>query len=74
MKQKIYLGPTVPGLIKQNVIFKDKLPKNIEERAKEDKSFARLLIPMDEAVNAKKELKVTGSALAVSYDEVCKSL
>lgn len=74
MKQKMYLGPTVPGLIKENVIYKDVLPKAVEERAQEDKSFARLLVPMGKVMEAKKQLETEGSVLAVSYENVAKSL
>lgn len=74
MKQTIYLGPTVPGVARENVIFKDKLPKQVEERAKGDKAFAHLLVPMEKAIDARSELKVKGSVMAVSYEKVCKSL
>ena len=46
MTQKMYLGPTVPGLVKENVIYKDELPEAVKKRAETDKSFARLLVPM----------------------------
>ena len=44
MKQVMYFGPTIPGLIKQNTVFKDEIPERIAKRAEEDKSFSRLLV------------------------------
>lgn len=74
MTQRMYLGPTVPGLIKENVIYKDKLPEAVEKRAKADKSFARLLIPMDKVVEARKQLAAEGSVLSVAYKDVAKNI
>lgn len=74
MTQKMYLGPTVPGLVKANTIFKDELPERVKKHAEEDKNFARLLVPMDNAMEARKELEVQGSVLAVAYTEIIRSL
>lgn len=74
MTQKMYLGPTVPGLAKENVIFKDELPKAVEERAETDKNFARLLILMEKVMEARQQLQKEGSVLSVAYKNVAKSL
>ena len=31
MMQKIYIGPTIPGVVTNGTIFKDKLPEHIEK-------------------------------------------
>lgn len=74
MKQTMYLGPTIPGLIKNNVIYKDVLPMAVSKRAEEDKNFARLLVPMEKVSEARKQMGTQGSVLAVSYANVAKSL
>jgi len=74
MTQKMYLGPTVPGVVKKNEIFKDELPKTIEKKAKEDKDFARLLVGMDKVMEARQKMQAEGSVLSVAYANVEKSL
>lgn len=70
MKQKIYIGPSIPGLVRENAVFKDGLPKAVSERKEKDKNFARLLIPVDKVMEAKKQLKTEGSVLFVSYSKM----
>ena len=74
MKQKMYLGPTVPGVVKENEIFIGELPKEAEDRAKMDRHFARLFVPMDEVMEARQKMQAEGSVLSVAYDNVEKSL
>lgn len=74
MKQKMYLGPTVPGVVKENEIFIGELPKEAEDRAKRDRHFARLFVPMDEVMEARQKMQAEGSVLSVAYDNVEKSL
>lgn len=72
MKQKMYIGPTIPGVVVKNRIFKDKLPEKVQELAEKDISFSRLLVPMDDLIMARAELKDKSSVLAVSYEKVKK--
>lgn len=69
MNQRIYIGPTIPGLVEKNRIFRDydKIPENIQQLADRDKCFARMFIPPDKLITARKELASKGSVLAVSY-------
>lgn len=53
MTQKIYIGPTIPGVVTNGTIFKDKLPKHVEEKATENKNIARLIIPVSDVLEAK---------------------
>ena len=61
MTQKIYIGPTIPGVVTNGTIFKDKLPEHVERKAAENKNIARLIIPVSDVVEAKKRLNVEGS-------------
>lgn len=74
MKQKMYIGPTVPGLIRENVIFRDELPKAVSDRMGKDKCFERLIIPMDDVMDAEKQMEQEGSVLSVAYETVKKTL
>jgi len=74
MTQKMYLGPTVPGLVKENVIFKDELPEAVKKRAGADKNFSRLLVPMEKVMEARQQLQREGSVLSVAYEKVNRGL
>ncbi len=74
MNQRMYLGPTVPGIVKENEIFNGELPKEAEDRAMKDKHFARLFVPMDEVMGARQKMQVEGSVLSIAYANVEKSL
>ncbi len=74
MTQKMYLGPTVPGLVKENEIFRDELPDGIARRVETDKNFARLFVPMDRIMDARRQLQTEGSVLSAAYSGVAKGL
>ena len=74
MKQRMYLGPTVPGIVKENEIFKGELPERAEERARADKHFARLFVPMDKVMEARQGMQAEGSVLSIAYANVEKSV
>lgn len=74
MKQVMYLGPTMPGVVQENAVFKDGLPKAVSEMADSDKNFSRLLVPVGKVMEAKKQLKMEGSVLLVAYKNVGKNL
>ncbi len=74
MKQVMYIGPAIPGLVKKDTVFKDGLPGKIERAAENNKSFARLFVPVGKVFDAKKQLGTEGSVLAVSYVNVEKNI
>ena len=67
MMQKIYIGPTIPGVVTNGTIFKDKLPEHIEKKAEENKNIARLIIPIGDVLEAKKRLNIEGSVEYAAY-------
>lgn len=70
MKNRIYIGPDVPGTVQTNRIFRDKLPDKVAALAEENLSFARLIVPVDELAAARQNLLKQGSVLAVSFERV----
>lgn len=70
MKQVMYIGPAIPGLVKKDTVFKDGLPEKIKKVAENNKNFARFFIPVGKIPVAKKQLGTEGSVLAVSYASV----
>lgn len=68
--QCMYIGPTVPGIVEKNRIFRGTLPERVRKEADGNPSFARLIIPVDDLVTARRQLSVKGSVLAVSFEEI----
>lgn len=71
---RMYIGPTLPGVVEKNRIFKDQLPEKVENLVKESKNFARLLIPIEDVIKARQDLQDKNSVIAVSYQKIKESL
>lgn len=74
MIQTMYIGPTIPGLLRENVIYQGKLPEKVAKMAEKASDFKRLLVPVSKVADARKQLKINGSAIYVSYQTVKNSL
>ena len=70
MTQKIYIGPTIPGVVTNGTIFKDKLPEHVKRKVEENKNIARLIIPVSDVIEAKKRLAIEGSVENVAYKNI----
>ncbi len=74
MKQNttMYLGPDLKGIVKHNQIF-TYYPEDIINDACERNPLAKhLFVSMDEIVSKKKELRMQGSFLNLTYKKLCK--
>lgn len=72
MKQTVYIGPTIRGLVKKNQIF-TYAPKEIMEKAREVSGYtAYLFVKMDDIVSKRNELRTKGTLLNISYEKVKK--
>ena len=47
MMQRMYIGPAIPGVVKNSAIFIGDLPERLTEIAKEIPSINNLVIPID---------------------------
>lgn len=74
MNQTIYVGPTIPGVVERNRIYREGIPEGIREIAKENPYFVNLLIPIEELKTARQDLETRGSVLAVSFEKIEKGL
>lgn len=74
MIPRMYIGPTIPGVVEKNRIFSGALPEQVQKRKEENISFSRLIVPMDQLIAARTELDTKGSVLAVCYSKVKKGL
>ena len=70
MIQRMYIGPTIPGVVKNSTVFIGDLPKAITGLAEEVPSINNLVIPIDRITEAKKALSQQGSVEDVSYDRI----
>lgn len=70
MKQVIYLGPSIDGVVEKNKIFNYN-PKDVIKKAKEVNPLAEhLFVSMDQIVKKKKELNTKGSLLNIAYESL----
>ncbi len=74
MIQWMYIGPSIPGVVKQGTVFLGELPEELAKKAAEMKSINNLVIPIDRITDAKKALSEQGSVENVSFSRVEKYL
>lgn len=74
MMQQMYIGPAIPGVVKNSAIFIGDLPERLTEIAKEIPSINNLVIPIDRITDAKRALSDPGSVEDVSYSRIADYL
>lgn len=70
MEQRMYIGPSIPGIVKYGTVFIGDLPEELTKKAAEVGSINNLLIPIDRITAAKKALSEPGSVENVSFGRV----
>lgn len=74
MKQIVYIGPTIRGLVKKNQIFTYE-PKEIIEKAQRVSMYTGyLFVKMDDIVSKRNELRKQGTLLNIAYSIVKKEV
>ena len=68
----IYLGPEIPGVISTGTVLNNGLTPQTEKAVKEFPALKMLLVPVGNAVKAKKELKNEVSALSACYKKAAE--
>lgn len=72
MKQIMYIGPDIKGIVRKNQIF-TYYPGDLIQRACVVSPLARhLFVPMDDIVQGRNELRREGSFLNLAYGKVKK--
>lgn len=62
----MYVGSTIPGLVRYSTVFAEgNLPQNVEDAIEKYPLFKRLFVPIDEMVSSLKEVKREKSPLNV---------
>ncbi len=65
----VYMGPEIPGTVSTGAVFCNGLPERLGEAVGEMPPLKMLLVPVGKIANAKKELKMEGSAIRVCYEK-----
>lgn len=68
----IYLGPEIPGVVSAGTVFSRGLPPQMERTLKELPAAGKLLVPVGEAVDARKKLKNKMSAISICYKKTAE--
>lgn len=72
MINKMYIGPTIRGVVKHGSVFSGGLPQKLELLSKEKPIIKNMLIPISEVANAFKLLKEEGTALSIAYEHIAE--
>jgi hypothetical protein len=73
MKQTMYIGPDLKGIVRRNQIF-TYYPENVIRQAGEVSPLTKhFFVPMGDVVTRKNELRRTGSFLNIAYQKIMKA-
>jgi len=70
MKQCMYIGPSISGVIKTSTIFIVELPARLNKLIEELPCVRNLIVPIDRLTRAKQALSEQGSVENVSYHQI----
>lgn len=65
----IYLGPNIKAVVNTGTVFTNGLPEHLKKAVKEMPEIGELLIPLSQAVEARKKLLQPGSSLGIFYNK-----
>ena len=66
----MYIGPTISGVVKQNTVFNNGLPKGLIELQEKMPIVKSLIVSTSQIAEAKNKVQSKGSALNVIYNKV----
>lgn len=70
MTQSMYIGPTIPGIVRSNTIYMGELPNRLKELIGELPVINSLIVSIEVLPEAKKALAEQGSVENVAYERV----
>lgn len=65
--QAVYVGPTIPGVVKANTIFRNGLPAALSERMEQDGVVKSLVIPLEDWPRVRQELAAQRGTISRLY-------
>ncbi len=69
----VYCGPTITGLVKQNTIYNNGLPKALEAAVAERPALAGLVVPLEDFPQAMAQLRGKTGKIYTLYRAVQKN-
>ncbi len=73
-KQVVYVGPTIPSVVKTNTIFNNGIDERVAERIKSQPEIGGLLIDIYNLADAQRQIALKKGAFYSLYSKVQKSL
>ncbi len=70
MTKCMYMGPSIPGVVKYGTVFTGAVPVALADKAEEIDSIKNLLVPIGRITDAKKALSEPGSVERVSFERI----
>ena len=71
-KKVMYLGPTIRGVVKNGAVFEGGIPKNLEKIAGKKPIIQNLIVPLENIVDVSKNIRVEGTAEAITFDKIAE--
>ena len=68
-EQRVYVGPTIPGVAKENTIYRGDLPPELTAAMEQTPALAGLVVFLEDLPAAQAQLR-NGGALATLYRKV----
>lgn len=65
--QAVYVGPTIPGVVKANTIFRNGLPAALLQRMEQDAAVKSLVIPLEDWPRVRQELAAQRGTISRLY-------
>lgn len=65
--QTVYVGPTIPGVVKTNTIFRNGLPAALLERMEQDGAVKSLVIPLEDWPRVRQDLAAQHGTISRLY-------
>ena len=70
MNQRMYIGPAIPGVVKQGMVFLGDLPKELTDFAEKIPEIKNLVVPIEDITKKSQALREQGSVECVSYNKI----
>lgn len=74
VQRVIYIGPTIKGVVVENTVFSNGLPKELNERMEKVPAMKSLLVKVEDLARAKRYVNLEGSAENMCYKKVIESM
>lgn len=70
MTNKMYIGPSIRGVVKHGAAFSGGLPARVKKLADAKPVINNLIVPVSDLADAIKRSNEEGTAVAVAYDRI----